>query len=153
MNANMRHAILERSWKCYVKRVIRNVEYAFQTICYNARRLACIRITCTGDSSSNLDLYIYTITKQEKNGECYEQLVLDCKHTLLQAGKWKEHTLHGASNVFIIIKLHLFPSKFYDCKTPPSCISCIYTKWAISSLLIKDKSTIYNKWCKHLLDI
>ena len=66
VNANMRHAILERSWKCYVKRVIRNVEYAFQTICYNARRLACIRITCTGDSSSNLDLYIYTITKQEK---------------------------------------------------------------------------------------
>ena len=90
--------------------MIRNVEYAFQTICYNARRLACIRIACTGDSSSNLDLYIYTITKQEKNGECYEQLVLDCKHTLLQAGKWKEHTLHGASNVFIIIKLHLFPS-------------------------------------------
>ena len=63
---NISCPISERSWKCYVKRVIRNVEYAFQTICYNARRLACIRITCTGDSSSNLDLYIYTITKQEK---------------------------------------------------------------------------------------
>ena len=155
MNANMRHAILERSWKCYVKRVIRNVEYAFQTICYNARRLACIRRTCTGDSSSNLDLYIYTITKQEKrktenvmNSLC---LIASIPYYKLENGK-NTH-LHGASNVFIIIKLHLFPSKFYDCKTPPSCISCIYTKWAISRLLIKGRSTIYDKWCKHLLDI
>ena len=126
MNANMRHAILERSWKCYVKRVIRNVEYAFQTICYNARRLACITVTCTGDSSSNLDLYIYTITKQKKNGECYEQLVLDCKHTLLQAGKWKEHTFAWCIQCFHQNQAPPISKQFYDIVKPHLHVSHVF---------------------------
>ena len=123
MNANMRHTILERSWKCYVKRVIRNVEYAFQTICYNARSLACIRITCTGDSSSNLDLYIHTITKQEKRKteNVMNSLCLIASIPYYKLSKLERTHFAWCIQCFHHNQAPPISKQFYDCKTTPSC--------------------------------